>query len=109
MKKYDALSNGDESVFFHTPSCYLLPVSSGTYFNRDMEPLAFIIFIGIPVVAAVAGIYTMVVTLLRWNKGSLPVDHYIASRMQFEPTDAQDAEWLKELETLQLAYRHTVC
>lgn len=74
-----------------------------------MEPLAFIIFIGIPAVAAVTGLYTVAATLLRWNQGSLPVDHYIASRVQFEPTDAQDEEWLKELETLQLAYRHTVC
>ena len=74
-----------------------------------MEPLAFFIFIGIPAIAAVTGIYAAVVTILQWNKGSLPVDHYIASRVQFEPTDEQDAEWLKELETLELAYRHTVC
>jgi hypothetical protein len=29
--------------------------------------------------------------------------------MQFEAADAAEAEWLAELNSLQLPYRHTIC
>ena len=74
-----------------------------------MEPIAAIIFLGIPAAAVVAGLFEVAGLLLRKSSSTLPAPHYIASRMTFEPDDAAEAKWLKELESLQLPYRHTVC
>ncbi len=74
-----------------------------------MSPLSVFIFMGIPLAAALAGLVFAAASIVRWNRSGPPAGHYIASRMAFEPEDAEDEKWLSELDSLKLPYRHTVC
>jgi|GEM_PF-1243946 hypothetical protein len=75
----------------------------------SMSWLSALIFLGIPAVGILVAAAFGVATLARWNRGLAPEPHYIASRMQIEPKDEAEAEWLAELNVLQLPYRHTIC
>lgn len=74
-----------------------------------MSPLSVFIFMGIPLAAALVGLVFAAASIMRWNRSDPPAGHYIASRMAFEPEDAEDGKWLDELDSLKLPYRHTVC
>ena len=75
----------------------------------SMSILPALIFLGVPLLGILVALAFGVATVLRWNHGQAPESHYIASRMQFEAADAAEAEWLAELNSLQLPYRHTIC
>ena len=74
-----------------------------------MSILSALIFLGVPLLGILVALALGIATLLRWNHGQAPESHYIASRMQFEAEDEAEAEWLAELNSLQLPYRHTIC
>ena len=74
-----------------------------------MSTLPALIFLGLPSLGILAALAFGVATVLRWNPGQAPKRHYIASRMQFEAADAAEAEWLAELNSLQLPYHLTIC
>lgn len=74
-----------------------------------MSPLSVFIFMGIPLAAALVALVFVAASIVRWNRSDPPAGHYIASRMAFEPEDAEDQKWLDELDSLRLPYRHTVC
>lgn len=75
----------------------------------SMSWLSALIFLGVPLLGILVAVAFGVATLLRWNQGQAPEPHYIASRMQFEAKDDAEAEWLAELNVLQLPLRHTIC
>lgn len=79
----------------------------GSYW--DMEPLAIIIFMGIPAVAVLVGLVVIFGTMVRWRTTLPPSGHYIASRTKRQDDDPANEVWLRELDALQLPYRHTVC
>ena len=74
-----------------------------------MSPLSVFIFVGIPLAATLVALVFAAASIVRWNRSDPPAGHYIASRMAFEPADAEDEKWLDELDSLRLPYRHTVC
>jgi hypothetical protein len=74
-----------------------------------MEPIAIVIFYGIPLTASVVGLVAVASILLHWRSARSPEMHYIASRIRAAPVAETDRRWLAELDALCLPYRHTIC
>ena len=74
-----------------------------------MSPLSVFIFMGIPLAATLVALIFVAASIVRWDRSDPPAEHYIASRMVFEPRDEGDEKWLNELDSLRLPYRHTIC
>ena len=74
-----------------------------------MEPLAIVIFLGFPLAGLVVGLAVAGAIVAGWRSADPPESHYIASRVRAVPVAESEECWMRELDTLRLPYRHTIC